>query len=41
MRLDILDDLLHTIHDLGELKLCMSRANAELLGAFHVRQQLG
>ena len=41
MRLDVGDDLLHALHDFGEVDLGLGLADAEFLRAGHVRQQLG
>ena len=41
MRLDFTNNALHAFHHLGEVELGFSLANAEFIGALHMREQLG
>ena len=41
VRLDLLDDPLHALHHFAEVEVGCGTAHAELLGALHMRQELG
>ena len=41
MRLDFMNNALHALHHLGEVELGLGFANAEFIGALHMREQLG